>query len=148
MGSKPVGRELDAEVAREVMGWRIFQTGNAGKVLWHESRGEWGNPPAQPTTEPHDPIRDHHWAVYVPEYTTDAADDYSVLVKVRETWDHDQLQEFARLLYDAANDREGARFPEGYDGHMDFVGCGVFYKPGDFSRAALAAARKATGGGE
>lgn len=70
-----------------------------------------------------------------PKYTTDPAADYSVLVKVRETWDQMRL-----LYFGAALDDLWARLHKMPLG-CEMRQCGMrqlTYQPGDYSRAALA----------
>lgn len=122
----------NADIAVKVMGWRTIATSNAGKVLWHEDQGTWGNPPAQVTDDPPDPARDRMWDSYVPDFLTDVEADYSVLCRVRETWDGTRITAFARALDDIWRERSGGR-----DVCIGFPN--LNYVTGDWSKSALAA---------
>jgi hypothetical protein len=70
-----------------------------------------------------------------PAYTSDASADYSVLAKVRETWDDVDLFNFGSAL--AGLWRRLNELPLG----CEMRKCGMqhlMYEPGDYSRAALA----------
>lgn len=61
---------------------------------------------------------------------TDANHDYSVLVRVRETWSGSDLKKFAQSLRDIFSDRASDRdFPAIWN---------CLYEPGDYSAAAYA----------
>ena len=79
LAMKP-GPEMDAAVAVYVLGWRTLDTTNAGHVLWHESMGIWGHPPAPFLDRAPDLARD--WKNYVPEYSTNIADAWEVVGKI------------------------------------------------------------------
>ena len=61
-----------------------------------------------------------------PDYSTDAADDCAVLVRVRETWGSSRQVAFAVMLKSIWNGRDGHPFE-------------LYYRPGDWSLAALLA---------
>lgn len=70
------------------------------------------------------------------KYTTDPAADYSVLEKVRKTWDLQQIRALsASLRYIWHERKEATPYP------ME-----TFYQPGDYSRAALAVLKAKDGG--
>ena len=100
--------ELDALVAKEVMGWE-----------WHEKFMCWYPPGIGATLAESRSPREWH-------PTSNVFNDYEVLVRVRETWDERKLTEFARAL--DGGWCKGYCIPFGY----------VRYQPGDYSRAALA----------
>ena len=109
-------RKLDAEVAEKVIGWRVEWTdaGGLGLAPWVSYDGS---------------------TRYLCEhYSTDPAADYSVLVKVRETWDADARELFLEALQDVMIERSSVTKGIG-------LAWLAMYRPGDYSRAALAALR-------
>lgn len=73
----------------------------------------------------------------VPAYLTDPAADYSVLVRVRETWSDDPEQKRFRVAF--AKITEDRRAAKAGQWRASGSGMFMFYEPGDYSRAALAA---------
>ena len=77
----------------------------------------------------------------VPNYTSDAAADYAVLCKVRETWDEPMQDKWHVELQNVWMDRRGGpmliAFTAG--GPMLIAFTAIDYLPGDYSKAALAA---------
>ena len=112
-------RELDAEVARKVMGWEVHfrntafwvDAADANKLCDRvlASVGDW-----RPSTDP--------------------AADYEVLKHVREQWDAEPQAEFKAALEDIWQPRSRSR-----GGLIHFYI--LAYAVGDYSRAALAALR-------
>lgn len=80
------------------------------------------------------PVTDDQWP---PHYVTNAQDDFSVLVKVRETWTNQQKEKF----WDAAGDllcKE--HFGVNWRTHdLPSICFMEYYKPGIWTLAALAA---------
>lgn len=121
-------RELDAMVAEKVMGWkyhRCHERGKGATVYHFLPPGEY--PPAwwhKPTEHPKPPDNKKHrvFEFDLPRYTTDPAADYAVLVKVRESWTPEQTGAFVDALIALWH------YPTP-----------IQYRPGDYSRAALAA---------
>lgn len=117
-----MSRELDATVAEKVMG----QT-----LLWIHEIKAWvvsvrdaalvSDQPAQLAID-----------FEVPHYTTDAAADYLVLQKVRETWDESKRHKWHDYLMALWR----SRWNDDYVSHRDLI---LQYQPGDYSRAALKA---------
>lgn len=70
----------------------------------------------------------------LPAYTSDPAADYQVLVKVRETWDDMDMNEFSRQVCKQCKIRLGTDYVT--DGTVWIFLQG--YTPGAYSRAALA----------
>lgn len=148
-----MSRDDDAKVAELVFGWVwLEKMHNVGHDK-HEPRKalmcpegdrwvrfNWYAPdwkPARPETERfsdwdrccgrrHENGHDmESWGV--PKYTTDPAADYSVLVRVRETWSDEKQKRFAEALGLVAFFREGKFYQ---------IAC-LNYRPGDYSLAAL-----------
>jgi hypothetical protein len=121
--------EVDARVAEEVMGYTFHQNHSAacGGIRQVEARPPGGEVLLDDGVQVGHAARFGAWTIRsVPAYSTDPAADYSVLVKVRETWDSLRLTKFSRALETLWE-----------------IDCSSFsfirYKPGDYSRAALAA---------
>ena len=77
-----------------------------------------------------------HIAGFLPHYTTDASDDYSVLEKVRDAWDVKDIRSLSakiRYLWHERYDRYLWHERKNTPYPME-----TFYQPGDYSRAALA----------
>lgn len=112
--------ELNHWIAENVMGWKLCDRRAMG---WGEG------PPVYSTGEdPEDlnssPTRRD------PRFSTDPADDYLVLVKVRETWDDKQISAFANIAEEVWCHRSNA------GSIYDWT---ILYEVGDWSRAAKAA---------
>ncbi len=127
-------QEINQRVAVEVMGW-AWHTDAAdrrnpeGERVYHFAAPHYLAPSfwKQPTQiegepPPQKPGRVHHVCYGPPNYTTDIAADYSVLVKVRETWDSEATGRFVDALIALWH------FPTP-----------IQYRPGDYSKAALKA---------
>ena len=86
-----------------------------------------------------------------PEWLTDPAADYSVLLRVRERAEEDLLEEFGKYLsYGWSSNRthlkyagEGGREDHRFDYEQNLE-MGIFYEPGDYSRALYYALRQVT----
>ena len=129
-------RELDAEVAEKVMGWKKgdkWQTpvmdlrGDERRSLDHLRRRNWYRP---------DGAKSFFDAI--PHYTTDPSADYEVLKHVRDNWRGDLWTLFRQELASILIAREQAAEDET---ESIITNCAVLYKPGDYSRAALEALR-------
>lgn len=130
-------RAIDAMVAEKVMGWYWleFDSPDYDHVA-HRVRvlvpPEWTqltvchHLPARGNVDPLCYVRDY--------YTRDIAADYSVLVRVRETWDIYQRQRFGLALLKSFEDR----LWDDTRGHSVHEACAQ-YQPGDYSLAALSA---------
>ena len=118
-----MSREEDARVAELVMGWTNVRFIDNGRELYGSS--------------PFDA------ADRVPDFTTDASADYTVLEYVRENWTDEQKEAFDyRLSILQWERREGRTWHETmcssvHGSVYDFVGP-LDYIKGDNSRAALA----------
>jgi hypothetical protein len=115
-------RELDALVAEKVMGWTFFDV-SGGQIPKHEATMCWASP-GSPS----------HHREELPFYSTDPTADYSVLVRVRETWGWKMRDAFYAALCAAWTERRTSNVHLGWGDHSS-----LWYSPGDYSRAALAA---------
>lgn len=130
-----MSREQDAKVAELVMGFARTPVRIRGSInhvdCWLRL----------------DAPENGHWAAhelrayYGPrEYTTDPAADYQVLEHVRGAWEPDRLckmrDELEKVWWQRAHEIEQAE-----DTQLQVYGC-TQYRPGDYSRAALAAVEK------
>lgn len=113
-------RELDAKVADKVMGWKVHGRPFPGPGHWvTDKNGAFiGNIDGGEVNE-------KHWRPSV-----DAAADYEVLKRVRETWTDEQQDNFEVALEDIMIAKE-SNYPNTW--HV------ILYEPGDWSRAALKA---------
>lgn len=124
-------RVLDARVAQRVMGADIVierlddENGSRTRITHIDASG------AKRTREHWNDSHDGYAAWGLgdpwPNYTTDAADDYAVLERVRETWGHSARFLFGLKLL-AIWRKRGGPMSEPI----------LRYEPGDYSRAALA----------
>lgn len=122
----------DALIAEKLFGWKWWHgleyddgttvMGNYSLLCSSESFEAWAEEFGMSRPEY---AGGNRLAQNLPAYTSDAAADYSVLVKVRETWDRQHQQEF----FDVLDNEWMAR---GYD---EFSAAG--YQPGDYSKSAL-----------
>lgn len=127
-------RIRDAAVAEHVMGWKTYRTSNAGVVrMTPEAAADWGTGDSVECcldgTET--AVTDvGHLNAYVPDYTTDASEDYAVLCEVRAKWDAAQQKKFRHAFSLIA---EGRLTP------WRTLGSSIFmhYRVGDYSLAAL-----------
>ena len=135
-------RELDAAVAEHVMGYDgepfYFCTADGESMnAWVSKDGPWYT-----LGELQEWLKEKQERGFCldhrieeerrfPEYTSDAAPDYEVLKRVRETWDEPMQDKWHVELQNVWIDRRG--------GPMLIAFTAIDYQPGDFSRAALAA---------
>lgn len=140
------GREVDARIQREVFGSRVERRhGNPlSNGMWDDCEHDeaqgmlfedvyWHEYPSSPAWG--------YW-MQVPRYTTDPADDYEVLKKVREEWpDHtsegEDMQakwmiEMDRIIMERTGEARDHRWIDTTLGDI------LYYQPGDYARAALA----------
>lgn len=126
------GRELDVAVAERVMGWPVIRASAPN----HHNR-----PAVVLYAEPETP--DDVLAVAYDERSwefkpsTDPAADYSVLVKVRETFTCQQFAAMLAALQQGWANRFAQRQGVMPTDHPERL-C-MLYEPGDYARAALAA---------
>lgn len=132
-------RIRDAEVAEHVMGWKTYRTTNAGVVrMTPEMAADWGTGDSveYKLDGTESGVTDvGHLNAYVPDYTTDASEDYAVLCHVREKSDADRFATFSYQLSLIFN----ARWDEEEVEDCDYETNAGFYVVGDYSKAALAA---------
>lgn len=120
------GRERDAAVSEFVMGWKNID--GLEPLRNHTANGGYiyeGVPKQIPYG-----ILGVDWRPM-----TDARDDYQVLCRVRETWDHKTKWRFGSLLHK----RMESRWRNPHPADENFMV--AFYEPGDYSAAAYEALR-------
>lgn len=132
------GAELKLRVAEKVIGWT--RSTRISKVELALCRADGTNP--RPVEEwwqrPGEPA-DGQFAVHesdVPDYPTDPAADYEVLVHVREHWPNEKpdgwWEKFCEHLWELQCEHKKHGWNPIFDSHG-------LYRPGDYSRAALVA---------
>jgi hypothetical protein len=119
----PWGREKDARIAEKVFGWTRHANGRTTEV--GEARVDWCFAWV-PERFNGDVTHRHR----LPHFSRSADADYSVLERVRDSWDGARLAHFGRAL--------SALWAQ--DSDMATAGLDALsYRVGDYSRAALAA---------
>lgn len=137
-------RVADRMVAEQVFGLTVL---TADGSQWADYE-QCAMPVGEPYTvihdardpEPTDPDSRRAWTdtCRVDEFHKDPAADYSVLVKVLETWTPEALIAFRTALRELWASRDDPHFKVNEFVVLD----GGRYEPGDYSRAALAALAK------
>lgn len=121
----PSNRELDCLVAERVLGWKVVEYGREGEFRYYETGDDY--------------IEESN---FLP--SSDVSDDYAVLQHVREKWlDADDYHEangrwnvFWRSLAEILRSRDPYYRDTVNQYELYYM---QEYRPGDYSRAALAA---------
>lgn len=129
----------DACVAVAIFGWRWFES---ARSTWIAREPEWVLDDPRVRTEPPEDVP-LSFAKNLPAYTSDASADYTVLERVRETWDDiEQVRLFDALHELWCGVDEGKRYGFGKTNRCTPMN----YLPGDYSRAALSVLKEKAGG--
>lgn len=140
----PSNRELDATIAELVFGWKWYTTNGVHRFLADPEEIEPGLNIGC-VHETHTTMElAHNWLCHVPPYTTDVEADYLVLRHVREKWlDADDYHEangrwnvFWHSLAEVLRIRDPYYRDTMNQYELYYM---QEYRPGDYSRAALAA---------